>query len=119
MWAAKDLTEDGHPGVWWVDLRHEDDETTSWSTVADLSNINAAADARWIAALSPATAPAIEAWLRIASEHWKTAFKAVDERGTVGGSGKVITPDMLVGGADQAALALARSLCPDLIEAQP
>jgi hypothetical protein len=110
VWAAKNLTEHGHPGAWWVEVRHEDDETTSWSTVADLSNINSGADARWIAALSPAVAPALIGWLQESSGKWAIAEQRAPLAGT--------DCSQLVRDDDRAALDFARLLCPDLVEEQ-
>ncbi len=52
-WAAADLTENGHPGVWWVRFEHADDDGTMSGTVAELETHNGAADAAWIATMAP------------------------------------------------------------------
>jgi hypothetical protein len=66
VWSATDLTDDGHPGVWWVDCDHTDDEGRTMSTIADCDR-GGGPDARWIALMSPAVAPMIEQLLRSAA----------------------------------------------------
>ena len=65
VWSATDLTEDGHPGVWWVDCDHTDEEGRLMSTVADCDR--SGGDARWIAALSPAIAEPLAEALDVAA----------------------------------------------------
>lgn len=66
-WTAVDLAEYGPHMVWWVQCEHTDDTGTLTSTLAELENINRAADAAWIAAMGPAIAPFLAGLLRSAA----------------------------------------------------
>lgn len=74
-WMAKDMTSHGHPGVWWVESIHTDEEGTTWGNVADLETVNSANDAHWIEALSPEImAPGLDRMLRQASRELRQAW---------------------------------------------
>lgn len=102
-WSATDLSENGHPGVWWVEAIHRGDDATTISTVADLETGNSANDACWIAALSPeVVAPGLERMLRQAATELRSAWSlfrpgsnrfvlASDENGLHNGDAAAIT----------------------------
>jgi hypothetical protein len=82
-WSAFDMTEYGHRGVSWVEATHDDQDATTTGCVADLQTVNAANDARWIAALSPqVVASGLEHMLRQAAMELRDAWPRF-EPGTI------------------------------------
>lgn len=53
-WSVIDLTDSGHPDVWWVEYESTDDTGTMHGTVAELETVNGRNDADWIALMAPA-----------------------------------------------------------------
>lgn len=112
-WSAKDMAEEGHPGVWWVDCVHEDDAGTTWTTIADLETVNPAADARWVAAMSPEVAPHLERWLREVADNAARSVPAWQNMGVDGYPGPRRTEAEVASLVEHhygAALALARAI---------
>lgn len=90
-------------GIW----REASAERAVRTSPGYLGGMNAAEDARWIAALSPAVAPALERLLRDAAKDWGLRAPALVEAGlTLEQNSRRFS----------GALALARALCPELAE---
>jgi hypothetical protein len=83
----RDLAAAATPGPWQLRSLTDEDTTyshTSWwvadadgGSVASMDHINEAADAAWVAALSPAVALHLEAWLRHAAASVETAVEGM------------------------------------------
>lgn len=102
-WTATDLSRHG-PGMSGWNVEHPASDGDGTSPVASVTSLSAEADARWIAALSPAVGPALEQILRDAARQYDVESHIF----TPEGMAEKVKERRFAG-----ALALARVLCPD------
>jgi hypothetical protein len=103
QWAAGHLLDaEDYGGNAWVEseVQHANGAESSF-TVAEFETDQGIGDARWVAALSPAVAPHLEAWLRWCA---KSVQVTVEDMGWP------------ANGQEAAALRFAMALCPELAE---